>query len=172
VTRSSLKSETTRVSTFLTPPLIRDIVLPLYASVSPTEYDPPDAKVIQSSSIALEALATVEQFPVTLWLDSPDVIEILLNFIESARSPQKVSDGTGLDEEEDAEKLLGTAKASIIRCIVELSSQSALEEQRLRAFWDRMRAWLSSADREDMVACALLAIGNGARTGELPEELS
>lgn len=86
------------------------------------------------------------------------VLPHLCDFVDRASPP------ADLDEEE--EKEFGMAKAKIVVCLVELSSEPENLGPESSRLWDRMRGWLFRDEREDLQSCALLCFGNRAREGE------
>ncbi|AFR97152.2 hypothetical protein C343_05287 [Cryptococcus neoformans C23] len=98
-------------------------------------------------------------------------LELVLDFVELANLPlswtnatiDQRDDGESASEEEDfdARKLFGEAKACLFNGIVSFSSELAFSTLPL-GFWTRMRSWLDNdvSDRRDLVECALLSYGN------------
>ncbi|WWC91873.1 uncharacterized protein L201_006820 [Kwoniella dendrophila CBS 6074] len=93
-------------------------------------------------------------------------ISDLTEFVEKADVPdtaEQAEEGEEEDEEEpvDYTKTLSAAKASIVRILVDLSS----ELPSLSSFWSKMRDWLVIKDRPDLLNCALLSFGNSIKDG-------
>lgn len=98
-------------------------------------------------------------------------LELVLDFVELANLPlswtnatiDQRDDGESASEEEDfdARKLFGEAKACLVNGIVSFSSELAFSALPL-GFWTRMRSWLDNdvSDRRDLVECSLLSYGN------------
>jgi hypothetical protein len=75
---------------------------------------------------------------------------------------------------------VGLAKAAILRVIIEMCGELEMSNDSKAWFWNEMDRWLETYSRkktsdgevdegrEDLVSCALLCLGNFARTGELP----
>ena len=105
-----------------------------------------------------------------------DLLSELARFIESAYLPADWLHPTSLpagqaatsDDTQHPEKLMSEAKANLIRAVVQISEHLALDDTRSAAFWDEMRTWIVSGDRnrDDLLSCALLSFGNAARNGE------
>lgn len=104
-------------------------------------------------------------------------LELVLDFVEFANLPlswtnattEQRDDGESASQEEDfdARKLFGEAKACLVNGIVSFSSESASSTLPLGFFWTRMRSWLDSdvSNRRDLVECALLSYGNSITGG-------
>jgi hypothetical protein len=110
------------------------------------------------------------------FVDQPKALSTLLDFIEIGRIPSDWtyedpdSPGDADDEEmsamtrDNCEKRLGKAKASAIRMIIHVSWDISFDTE--STFWKRMLDWTAKGpERDDLVSCGLLSIGNGAKNG-------
>lgn len=130
-----------------------------------SELDPDD-------SHASEAALT----PTRPFIDQADALATLLDFVEIARIPNdwRFEDSAEASEDDDetsamtrenCEKRLGKAKASAIRMIIHISWDIPYNPE--SRFWKRMLEWTAKGtEREDLVSCGLLSIGNGAKNGQ------
>lgn len=101
----------------------------------------------------------------------------LLDFVERAGTPAVLHDVEDEDEDEEVsseviEKRFGSLKGGVVKCIVAVFGEDGVGERIFQAegagVLERMRLWLAqegSGEREDMVICAVLSLGNLARTG-------
>ena len=122
--------------------------------------------------------------------DAESVLGVLLLFIEHAEPPSfwrnpGPSDSLLMSpvspispEATDSSKLqtrrakwatkVGMCKAAAVKAVVEVCAETDMADPELKTFWPQMKRWLSgSADRDDLMACALLCYGNAARAGEV-----
>lgn len=94
---------------------------------------------------------------------------VMESISEDTRAPLLFSSGTRfislcnfvwlVEGGEDVAK----AKGSIVKAIVQLSADIPPDNKA----WTRIREWLALEDRDDLVDCALLSLGNSARAGEV-----
>lgn len=62
---------------------------------------------------------------------------------------------------------IGMCKVAAVKAVVEVCAEVEMGVKELEAFWLQMRSWLGGKEgRDDLVACALLCLGNAAREGE------
>lgn len=111
-------------------------------------------------------------------IDDSDAMSTVLDFVEAAGIPKRWTyDPIDEDESEEdskttmtadnCEKRLGVAKASVIRMIIHLSWDIPYATE--SAFWRRMMDWTAEgSEREDLISCGLLSLGNGAKNGQSP----
>lgn len=114
--------------------------------------------------------------PARPFIDQPDALSTLMDFVELAQIPSvwtyedSIEPSSEEDDEsgmtrENSEKRLGKAKASAIRMIIHISWDIPYDPE--SRFWKRMLAWTAKGtEREDLVSCGLLSIGNGAKNGK------
>lgn len=116
--------------------------------------------------------------PARPFIDQPKALSTLLDFVELARipndwtfeSPAEASsdenEASGMTQD-DCEKRLGKAKASAIRMIIHISWDISYDPE--STFWKRISEWTAKGtERDDLVSCGLLSIGNGAKNGTSP----
>lgn len=116
--------------------------------------------------------------PTKPFIDQSDAMATLLDFVELSRIPgnwtfeppaepsdeDKDDEASGMTSE-DCEKRLGKAKASAIRMIIHVSWDIPYDPE--STFWKRMLEWTAKGmEREDLVSCGFLSIGNGAKNGQ------
>lgn len=105
------------------------------------------------------------------------VVDTLLDFLELAKvsdiwttvgdPPHEGGDDGG---NMDPEKLMGQAKAVIMKAVVEIPAEVDMTGEAYKPFWDRMKGWMRAVVEEaevraDLVSCGLLCYGNQARSG-------
>lgn len=125
-----------------------------------------------------ESHATEAAFhPSRPFADQPDALSTLMDFVELAQipnvwayeepvesSPEEDDSEASEMTRENCEKRLGKAKASAIRMIIHISWDIPYDPE--STFWTRMLDWTAKGtEREDLVSCGLLSIGNGAKNG-------
>lgn len=121
-------------------------------------------------------------------IGSKTAMTILLDFLEHATvSPIWSTFWTTDDDDAEAgadqgaepataEKMMGQAKAIIMKAVVETPAEvdMTIEGKGYKEFWKRMKGWIrmgtveaesGGAERADLVSCGLLCYGNQARSG-------
>ncbi len=116
-------------------------------------------------------------------LEFVELAEPLATWEEVAESEDEEQTGADADADAEAglsahekwERQLGVAKASVLRVLVELSGEVNLADASRAWLRDMLFGWLEKRGRggskeedqvrPDLVACALLCLGNFARTG-------
>jgi hypothetical protein len=151
--------------------LIPGIILPFITHQDETK-TPPAIAVLSSAADILDAWCGAETVSAEPYLrssssESTVPLSTLLDFVECA---QPRGDQVDEDDEEEAvegeattaagEKAFAKVKGNVINALVGLSSSIAATEA---IFWSRMRRWLSSGARDDLLCCALLSFGNRVR---------
>ncbi|KAI3475886.1 hypothetical protein L1887_62646 [Cichorium endivia] len=103
-------------------------------------------------------------------------LDALMVFVESAETPLQWTRGSAVsasDEErqaaEELQKAFAQVKASVARAVVAVSGDDANMEELFSGsmgFIDRLKAWIrhDPKQRDDLVSCGMLALGNLARS--------
>nr|KIR88185.1 hypothetical protein I308_01245 [Cryptococcus tetragattii IND107] len=96
-----------------------------------------------------------------LILDFVELADLPLSWTSASTDQRDNGEDTSEEEDFDAKKVLGEAKACLINGVVAFSSGLTLGTLPL-GFWTRMRSWLDNdvSDRRDLMECALLVYGN------------
>jgi hypothetical protein len=175
----------------LAPALLPLLLPPLLAYTPPS---PPlaDAPAYPASLLATDlsiltlAVQTLESqtLDTTAWqvalFDRREAFSRLLDFVERAGTPAVLHAAEDEDEDEDVspevvEKRFGSLKGGVVKCVVAVFGEDGVGERIFEANeageLARMRRWLeqeASGEREDMVICAVLSLGNLARSGAKP----
>ncbi|KAE8539272.1 hypothetical protein D1P53_004370 [Cryptococcus gattii VGV] len=106
-------------------------------------------------------LPKAAKHPLELILDFVELADLPLSWTSASTDQRDNGEDTSEEEDFDAKKVLGEAKACLINGVVAFSSGLTLGTLPL-GFWTRMRSWLDNdvSDRRDLVECALLVYGN------------
>ncbi|WVQ91107.1 hypothetical protein IAS59_004896 [Cryptococcus gattii] len=106
-------------------------------------------------------LPKAAKHPLELILDFVELADLPLSWTSASTDQRDNGEDTSEEEDFDAKKVLGEAKACLINGVVAFSSRLTLGTLPL-GFWTRMRSWLDNdvSDRRDLVECALLVYGN------------
>ncbi|XAO27425.1 hypothetical protein I312_106279 [Cryptococcus bacillisporus CA1280] len=106
-------------------------------------------------------LPKAAKHPFELVLDFVELADLPLSWTSASTDQRDNGEDTFEEEDFDAKKVLGEAKACLINGVVAFSSGLTLGTLPL-GFWTRMRSWLDNdvSDRRDLVECALLVYGN------------
>lgn len=111
-------------------------------------------------------LPKAAKHPLELILDFVELADLPLSWTSTSTDQRDSGEDTSEEEEFDAKKVLGEAKACLINGVVAFSSGLTLGTLPL-GFWTRMQSWLDNdvSDRRDLVECALLVYGNSINGG-------
>lgn len=111
-------------------------------------------------------LPKTAKHPLELILDFVELADLPLRWTSTSTDQRDNDEDTAAEEDFDAKKVLGEAKACLINGVVAFNSGLTLGTLPL-GFWTRMRSWLGNdvSDRRDLVECALLVYGNSITEG-------
>lgn len=166
----------------LLPPVLAYI--PPSPSASHSTPPPPYPSSLLSADLSLLTIAVQTLESQTLdspsWqstLHSLSEFTLLLDFIDRATlpvllPPDEDDDDDEETSEEDRQKTFGSLKGGVVKSVVAAFSDDSVGKEVFArgkeegGEMERLMGWLGEGEREDMVICAVLSLGNLARSGQ------